>query len=170
MRPVTRHVIVIVVSSALIAVLTMVTKKIEMPARPPMSEFEERSPIIRTDFSDESTWESLRAAIEAPVGDFRAHVRFVSDPANSDATPAQIVERMKDGTEPFVFIVDRTAITHPDRSILVIDLHDEPGRSFRVIPSEMWAVQNNLALANMDFREFAEAVDADGIFRGFQPR
>jgi hypothetical protein len=31
----------------------------------------------------------------------------------------------------------------------------------------LWAVENNLSLANMDYEEFAEAVDAQGIFRGF---
>jgi uncharacterized protein DUF6924 len=31
----------------------------------------------------------------------------------------------------------------------------------------MWGVENNLSLANMDFEEFADSVDADGVFRGF---
>ena len=66
-----------------------------------------------------------------------------------------------------MFIVDARAIAHPDHPIVVVDVYDEPGRTFRVIPSEMWAVENNLSLANMDFAEFAEAVDQDGIFRGF---
>ena len=29
-------------------------------------------------------------------------------------------------------------------------------------------LENNLSLANMDFDEFADAVDAAGIFRGFE--
>jgi len=29
-------------------------------------------------------------------------------------------------------------------------------------------VENNLSLANMDFEEFADSVDADGVFRGFE--
>jgi hypothetical protein len=49
----------------------------------------------------------------------------------------------------------------------VIDALDEPGRTFRVVPSELWAVENNLSLSNMDFEEFAEAVDGDGVFRAF---
>jgi hypothetical protein len=48
-----------------------------------------------------------------------------------------------------------------------VDLFEEPGRAFRLIPSEMWAVENNLSIANMDFAEFADAVDADDVFRGF---
>jgi hypothetical protein len=30
------------------------------------------------------------------------------------------------------------------------------------------SVENNLSIGNMDFDEFANAVDKDGIFRGFQ--
>jgi hypothetical protein len=48
-----------------------------------------------------------------------------------------------------------------------MDLHREPGRTFRVIPSEVWGIENNLWLANMEFAEFADSVDPDGIFRGF---
>jgi len=52
--------------------------------------------------------------------------------------------------------------------VLVVDLYSDPGRSFRVIPSELWGVENNLSLANIDFEEFADAVDRDGVFRGFE--
>jgi hypothetical protein len=31
----------------------------------------------------------------------------------------------------------------------------------------MASVENNLSIANMDFIDFAESVDEDGIFRGF---
>jgi hypothetical protein len=34
----------------------------------------------------------------------------------------------------------------------------------------MWEVENNLSIANMGFEEFANAVDKDGIFRGFQKK
>jgi hypothetical protein len=33
-------------------------------------------------------------------------------------------------------------------------------------PSELWTVENNLNIANMDWQEFAAAVDEDGVFRG----
>jgi len=49
--------------------------------------------------------------------------------------------------------------------VLCISLHGEG--SFRVPPNELWSVENNLSLANMDFEEFAEAVDTDGVYRGF---
>jgi hypothetical protein len=73
----------------------------------------------------------------------------------------------QDSDHSFVFIVDRISLSHLERPILVVDLYDEPIRTFRVIPSQMWAVENNLSIANMDFSDFADAVDQDGIFRGF---
>jgi hypothetical protein len=59
------------------------------------------------------------------------------------------------------------SLTHPEHPILVVDLFDEPGRTFRVVPSEMWSVENNLSIANMGFEDFVGAVDRDGVFRGF---
>jgi hypothetical protein len=56
---------------------------------------------------------------------------------------------------------------HADHPLLSLDLRP-PGRSFRVMPAALWGVENNLAIANMDFEEFAHAVDEDGIFRGFR--
>ena len=42
------------------------------------------------------------------------------------------------------------------------------GATFRCVPSAVQAVENNLSIANMDFEEFAGAVDEDGVFRGFR--
>ncbi|GAB4214988.1 MAG: hypothetical protein OHK0012_14070 [Synechococcales cyanobacterium] len=58
-------------------------------------------------------------------------------------------------------------LSNPEQPILVVDLIHEPGRTFRVIPGEIWAVENNLSIANMDFHDFANSVDPDGVFRGF---
>ena len=124
------------------------------------------APALRTDFSDEHVWQLVCRAIEAPVGDFRAYVTFVSDPTFEGITVEEVVARTKQGAG-FVFIVDGLTLSHPEHPILVVDLGEKPGRTFRVIPSEMWGVENNLSIANMDFEEFAENTDDDGIFRGF---
>ena len=63
--------------------------------------------------------------------------------------------------------MDHSTFADPEHPVLVVDLYSDPGRTFRVIPSQMWGVENNLSLANMDFEEFADAVDKDGVFRGF---
>lgn len=51
--------------------------------------------------------------------------------------------------------------------MLVIDLGEERGRSFRAIPSALQSVENNLSIANLDFVDFAEAAEAtkDKILR-----
>ena len=58
-------------------------------------------------------------------------------------------------------------ISRLDSPILVIDLYTEVGREFRALPRTIQAIENNLSIANMDFREFADSTDSDGIFRDF---
>ena len=128
----------------------------------------ENSLVLRTDFSESAAWSDICAEIQQPVGEFMAYVECVSDPEYEGLQPEQLVSASALGPyRGYVFVVDRTTLTHPEHPILVVDLHNEPGRTFRVIPAEMWAIENNLSLANMDFDEFADAVDEDGVFRGF---
>ena len=129
----------------------------------------ESSLALRTDFSDASAWDRVCAMVQESVGDFKAYVELVSDPEYDGLTPEQLLSLLPEGSHrSFAFLIDRVALTHPEHPILAVDLQDEPGRTFRVIPSEAWGVENNLSLANMGFEEFAGAVDADGVFRGFK--
>jgi len=123
---------------------------------------------LRTDYSDESAWDAICSAIRSPVGDFRARVDFVSDPEYEGLTSERLPSVLsEDSHRSFAFIIDHMALSHPEHPILVVDLYDKPGRTFRVIPSEAWGVENNLSIANMGFDEFADALDQDGVFRGF---
>jgi len=132
----------------------------------------EHSLVLRTDFSDDSAWESVCAAIQepSPLEGFQAYVDCISDQEYDGLAAEQLTTLIPRGRRSFAFIVDRVALTHAEHPILVVDLFHEPGRTFRVIASEMWRVENNLSISNMDFEEFAEAVDKDGIFRrrGFE--
>ncbi len=108
------------------------------------------------------------AAIQEPVGEFRAYVKFLNDPQYDGLSPEQILPLIPEpSNRTFIFIVDDVTISQSEHPVLVMDLYDEPGRTFRVIPSEMWGVENNLSISNMDFEEFAESVDEHGVFRGF---
>jgi hypothetical protein len=128
----------------------------------------ENALVLRTDFTDDAAWQALCAAIQQPVGQYQAYVEFLSDPQYDGLMVPQLLAlNPQDEDHTFMFLVDHTALTHADHPILVVDLVEQPGRTFRVIPSEMWGIENNLSIANMDFEEFAENVDADGIFRGF---
>lgn len=127
--------------------------------------------VLRTDFSDDAIWRAVCEAIAAPspTDGFLANLTFVEDRSFEGAAVADLIPAGPSGRyRTFMFVVDGVTIAEADHPVLVIDLAGQPGRTFRVIPSEMWSVENNLSLANMDFDEFAGAVDAAGIFRGFE--
>jgi hypothetical protein len=125
---------------------------------------------VRTDFSDDRSWKDVCAAIREPSDDgFVANLDIVSDPDYAGLTADQVLSILPgEPRRTFAFLIDSGALSEPEHPVLVVDLRDEPGRTFRVIPSCVWAVENNLSIANMDFAEFAEAVDVDGIFRGWE--
>lgn len=43
---------------------------------------------------------------------------------------------------------------------------DGQDRTVRVLPDQVWAIENNVSSANMNFAEFVDAADKDGVFRG----
>ncbi|MBV9882568.1 MAG: hypothetical protein JO276_06125 [Sphingomonadaceae bacterium] len=124
------------------------------------------TPLIRTDFSDDAAWRALAAAAVAPSPEgFQAYVEIVEDRGFEGATPAQLAEAAG-GRRGCLIVADAVAIHDDEHPFLCLELAPA-GRSFRVIPRELWGVENNLSLANMDFEEFADAADPDGVFRGF---
>ena len=129
----------------------------------------DNSLLLRTDFSDDAAWTALCAAAQVPSEEgFQARLDCISDPDYDGLTVEQLVALApKGGDHTFAFLADHIALTSPEQPVLVVDLYDEPGRTFRVIPREMWGVENNLSIANMDYCEFADSADADGVFRGF---
>lgn len=129
----------------------------------------ENSLLLRTDFSDDAAWVSLCEAVQQLSEEgFKAFVDCVSDPAYDGLRVEQLVALSpKGGDRSFAFMADRLTFTNPEQPVLVVDLYDEPGRTFRVIPREIWGVENNLSIANMDYYEFADNADPDGVFRGF---
>lgn len=122
--------------------------------------------VIRTDYSDDKIWSAVRDQLAAPVGDFRAYVDFVEHRDYDGLMIEQLLE-LAASEKSFVFLADSKTMTNPEHPALVVDLLHEPGRSFRVIPSEMWSVENNLSLCNMDWEDFADNLDDNGVYRGF---
>ncbi|MGE5927687.1 MAG: DUF6924 domain-containing protein [Gemmatimonadota bacterium] len=130
---------------------------------------EEGGYLIRTDFSDDAAWRSTRDAVLARHGIFQGNFHVVDDPAYANATKAQVADRLGPGFDQyFLLIVDRATLAHPERPVLVVDLHERSLNEFRAVPAQVGAIQINLSLANMDFEDFSGSVDADGIFRGFE--
>ena len=128
--------------------------------------------VIRTDFENQQAWRAICDLIRAPVHEgsyrFYANVDFYEGTEFRNLGKEDLLRRVpKDYNHSFFLVVDKDAITRPDFPILVVDLFAERGRSFRAIPSQIQGIENNLSIANMDFSDFADAVDNDGVFRGF---
>ena len=63
-------------------------------------------------------------------------------------------------------VADAQTMSDPEHTLLCID--PQTLNSLRVIPSLLWSIENNLSLANLDWRDFAENTDKDGVLRGFK--
>jgi hypothetical protein len=125
--------------------------------------------VLRTEFRNEEIWTNLCQEIIKPNEEgFIPYVEFYSNTEFEGITKQEILSGLpEDYDQVIMFIVDNITIEHPDHPVLCLDLIHVPGRTFRVIPSEMWSVENNLSIANMDFEEFYKCIDEEGIFRGF---
>lgn len=147
--------------------------------------------FVRTDYSDDRAWKDVCAAVRAmdpemrqALDHFASHYEWadeatamggltqqiVDDSEYQGATTEQLINLASTGSEPqhfLMFIADETTFSQPDHPILVVDLMLEPGRTFRTIPSQLFTIDSNLSIANMDWEDFAERLDDDGVFRGF---
>jgi hypothetical protein len=126
--------------------------------------------VLRTDFSNQAAWEEICKTIGEPVGDlhFLANVDFLDDREYTEISKDQLMKLIpQEYNHTFIIVVDQTAISHPKHPLLVIDLYKRSGHEFRAVPDQIQGIENNLSIANMDFEEFADSVDEDGIFRGF---
>jgi hypothetical protein len=139
----------------------------------PMLPKVEDSPVVRTTFDDEAAWNKVCALIQQPVsdgagGEFRAYVAFIDDVAFRNLSGDELLERVpEDFGHSFLMVVDAATVGSAEYPILVIDLYDERRRRFRAIPSQIQSIENNLSIANMDFADFADCADEDGVFREF---
>jgi hypothetical protein len=129
--------------------------------------------VMRADRSSDAIWQWLHEEIERPTEEgFWANVEFVEEPGleglDERGIVAAIPHDYPSSGPPVVFVVDAIAISSPDHPLLVVDLHEtNPSGPFRAVPGAVQSIENNLSIANMFFHEFASAVGADGIFRGF---
>jgi hypothetical protein len=128
----------------------------------------ENAPVLRTDFSDQAAWDAIRKEVMQPVDGFYANVDFIDDPEFAGLAGDALLRSISRGMRhSFIVVADKTSITNDEHLLLVIDLFGEKGREFRAEPSRIQSIENNLSIANMDFSDFAESCDPDGVFRGF---
>ncbi|MEW1569734.1 hypothetical protein AB0454_43260 [Streptomyces sp. NPDC093509] len=141
--------------------------------------------VIRSDYSDEQAWQSIRATLteNAEVG---STAWIVDDPvwlgAGADEVLAVVsADESFKRDLPIFFLADFTAMQAKPHALLAItaatrrDFANRKeylqvtafGRQFRIVPHAVHSVHGNLNIASMDFEEFAAAAhrDREGIYR-----
>lgn len=125
--------------------------------------------LVRTWFGDDEAWESLLRAVRTPSDEgFLAVVVPVDDAAFEGLSAEELAAKQTAG--PIVsFLADETTHTDAERPILAVWVLPRPDAHppFRVVPGELWSVENNINLGNMGWADFTRSVGADGVFRGF---
>jgi hypothetical protein len=129
--------------------------------------------LVRTDYADDAAWNRALAAATAVYDSYDfdhvgANFWPVESPELAGLTANELRTLTRAGYLSAIAVAD--AQTMKDHTILLVDLNElygEPGRTFRSVPEEAEAIVANLSLANMNFAEFADRVEADGVFRGF---
>ena len=144
--------------------------------------------LVRTDFSDDTVWRRICAAVRGPdpelqgalgmfaavneamgqsLGEFQTPICIVDDPEYKDFSTDRLVKLSAGTSHSILLVVDQTTISHPDHPVLVVDVGVEPGRTFRAVPSQIFAIESNLSIANMDWEDFSGCANDEGVFRGF---
>lgn len=123
--------------------------------------------LVRIHFADETAWAAASAAAAAESADgFRAYVSIVDDSRWEGVSVADLrVAALAGEHAAVLFIADEEA-QHGEFPIQIVDLLETAHPPFRCLARELWAVDNNLNLANMDWEEFAGATDLNGVYRG----
>jgi hypothetical protein len=141
--------------------------------------------LVRTDFSRDSAWKDLSKAakhipeeVQEGIAQTMAanghgssgelsFVRFVDDAQYAGLSARQLLALVpQGGSGGCLLIADAATFANAERPLLVVELSATAHRTFRTIPSAVWAIVANLPIANMDWEDFANHVDSDGVYRG----
>ncbi|GAA4576472.1 DUF6924 domain-containing protein [Planotetraspora kaengkrachanensis] len=129
--------------------------------------------VLRTDFTDNTAWDALKAALI--TADPYPNATFVSDAQYAGVSIEALVQADAEADDEdkltYLFLADATTMADDEHPLLAVDLYDEPGRIFRVPLRWYDEVSANLSIANLDFADFADFADAtneSGMFRGFE--
>lgn len=126
------------------------------------------TPLIRTWFGDDRLWRALLSAVETPSPEgFLAVLNVLDERSLEAATPQDVASLMPYQSEYTIAVLaDQRSMTDIELPLLVVlaDGSAEPP-TMRVVASELWGIENNMSLANMEWDDFARSVDNDGVFR-----
>lgn len=120
----------------------------------------DHSPVLRTDFTDDDAWQALLAEI----GD--DWVRVMADADHRGLSPTELLALVPEGSRyPVLVVADATTFADAEHPLLLIDVSEEPGRTFRAVPDALRVAITNLAIENLGFEEHLDILDDDGVYR-----
>src|SRR4051812_14069044 len=127
-------------------------------------DFESEALVVRTDYSNDEAWRAVVARLDQPDGEFEVHNHLVDDRGFAGASSDEVVlsAMAADPRLEVVFLADAVTMTG-DHSLLAVSTRpeeleegdEELGCEFRLIPTQVNTVHVNLAIAHLDFWEFA---------------
>lgn len=159
------------------------------PVRPPSTVAEafeqEDTPLLRTDFGDDAAWDQVVRLVSTTPDEAgnTAAVAPISDPHYAGMDPAALAGEVMaaDLMEGYAILADARSMSEAaaggEVTVVYVDLSPyavedaelfdtRPGNSFRTVSSQVASIEVNLSIANLDFSDFASAVDGDGVYRG----
>ncbi|OZM78577.1 hypothetical protein [Pseudonocardia sp. MH-G8] len=120
-------------------------------------------PLLRTDFTDDAAWRALLDEI----GDDR--VTAIADPAHQGLSVPELVALVPGGSvHPVLVVADDRTFSSVGRSLLLVDVVEEPGRTFRVaVPDALRSVVGNLEISNSSFDDYldSDSFDHSGVYQ-----
>ncbi|WP_033287958.1 DUF6924 domain-containing protein [Amycolatopsis jejuensis] len=130
---------------------------------------DELSPlVIRTDFTDDYTWNRVLAELREPWGDSEPEPYLISVPAYDGVPPERILKAVRAAMPELpgaIFIADTTTMRAEKYPLLAVSTQwdgepfgpdeDAFATQFRVRPNAAIEISCNLGIANMDFEDFA---------------
>lgn len=117
--------------------------------------------LIATSDSSRDRWSEVVETIQQHSGE--TLFEFVDGVEYEDSTPAEIRELLDNAGGAYAFLVDDRALTDKEHPVLAVSCFSED--EVRVVPAQLAAVADNLAIANLSIGDFARAADSDGVLR-----
>jgi len=139
--------------------------------------------LVRTDFSDDAAWRRVVELVTAGkdfgdgYGPYEPYVETLEDRDLEGVSAAELIATVGDGPLEYRIIADarsmREAAAGGEVTVLYVDVsapsEDEVqdfSRELRTVTTEVALIEANLSVGNLWLFEFADSVDADGVFRG----
>jgi hypothetical protein len=123
----------------------------------------ESSPIVKTGAGTDDAWSALVQTLSTPNDEgFTAQLQPMQDRKYVGLSPAEIAD-LKDPVDPapVIFVADDEALSELESVLVVAGEY-----IFRCVLGQVWSVENNLRLMNMDVSDFF-GVTRNGVFEGF---